>query len=96
MSFTRVRDKETRHEYTVGVVNDGAHEVLDDEPAVDAAGVPLPPRYYVEPDPDLKGQALTQALRDAGLSTEGTADDKRQRLADYQAEHGTNTPEETP
>lgn len=33
----------------------------------------------------LKGQALDDALRDNGLPTSGTADEKRQRLAEYLA-----------
>lgn len=33
----------------------------------------------------LKGQALDRALEDAGLSKSGSADEKRARLADYQA-----------
>lgn len=37
----------------------------------------------------LKGQALDDALDAAGLTKTGTADEKRQRLADYQA---GNTP----
>ncbi len=32
---------------------------------------------------ELKGQALDAALRDAGLSLEGTADEKRARLAEH-------------
>lgn len=34
---------------------------------------------------DLKGQALDDALDAAGLSKQGTAAEKRQRLADHQA-----------
>ena len=37
-----------------------------------------------EVDPSkLRGEALNEALREAGLSTDGRADEKRQRLADY-------------
>jgi len=36
--------------------------------------------------PTLRGEALDQALRDAGLSTSGSADEKRARLAEWQAE----------
>lgn len=35
---------------------------------------------------DLKGQALDDALEAAGLTKTGTADEKRQRLADHQAQ----------
>lgn len=40
--WTRVKDKDTGHEYTVAVVNDEAHEVLDNKAAVDRVGRPLP------------------------------------------------------
>lgn len=47
------------------------------------------PGYTVEYDSQkstfLKGAELTKALEDAGLSLEGTADEKRARLADHQA-----------
>jgi len=35
---------------------------------------------------ELKGEALDDALRDAGLPLTGTADEKRKRLADFLAE----------
>jgi len=38
------------------------------------------------PAQDLKGQALDDALADAGLSKSGSADEKRARLAEHQAE----------
>lgn len=40
------------------------------------------------PDEELKGAALDQALEDAGLPKSGSADEKRARLAEHQA----NTP----
>jgi hypothetical protein len=43
--WVRVRDKSTKHEYTVGVVDPEAHEVLDKE-AVDSNGLPLPGKPY--------------------------------------------------
>ncbi len=42
------------------------------------------------PRVELKGKALAAALRDAGLSTEGTADEKRARLVEH-----TNTTQES-
>lgn len=42
----RVKDKDTKHEYTVGVVDPEAHEVLNED-AVDAAGTPLPPKHHL-------------------------------------------------
>lgn len=42
----RVRDKDTKHEYTVGVVDPDAHEEIDG-PAVDASGAPLPPKHHL-------------------------------------------------
>lgn len=42
-----------------------------------------------EIDPSqLRGEALNEALRDAGLSTDGRADEKRQRLADFHNQTG--------
>jgi len=41
MTWTRVKDKDTGHEYSVAVVVDEAHEVLQ-KPATDRLGVPLP------------------------------------------------------
>lgn len=67
---------------TVGpFVPDGATVV--DEPAVDRNGRPLPDQP-TPPAPDLAGQALDDALKAAGLPRSGTADEKRQRLADHQ------------
>lgn len=37
------------------------------------------------PAEDLKGKALDEALTSAGLSTDGSADEKRARLADHQS-----------
>lgn len=50
------------------------------KPAADARGNAIRTKMPV----DLKGQALNQALSDAGLSTTGTAAEKRDRLADHQ------------
>jgi len=36
-----------------------------------------------QPAPELKGEALDQALRERGLSLSGTADEKRARLAEH-------------
>ena len=38
---------------------------------------------------ELKGKALDEALDDAGLSKSGTADEKRARLAQYEADQVT-------
>ena len=43
------------------------------------------------PADELAGQSLDAALTDAGLPKTGTADDKRQRLADWQAEQSQPT-----
>lgn len=40
-------------------------------------------------DEVLRGAALDQALDDAGLSKAGTADEKRARLAEHQADPGS-------
>ena len=49
MEFVRVRDKSTRHEYTVpvGAYDDTAHELVtrNGVTAVDRVGRPLPAKY---------------------------------------------------
>lgn len=44
--FVRVRDEKTGHEYTTARVLKG-HKVLEDKPAVDADGRPLPAKPRV-------------------------------------------------
>lgn len=65
-------------------------DVLD-QPAVDRSGRPLGPRALVTPPSELAGKALDEALDEAGLTKGGTADEKRQRLADHQANNGQKT-----
>lgn len=79
----RVRDKETQHKYTVGVIDPEVHEKLN-ERATDGAGRPLPAEHHIPADQQIKGAELDAALDDAGLSKSGSADEKRQRLADHQ------------
>lgn len=45
--FVRVRDNDTKHEYTVvaSAVDPEAHTVLD-EPALDETEAPLPPKHH--------------------------------------------------
>jgi hypothetical protein len=43
---------------------------------------------------ELKGKALDEALESAGLSKSGTADEKRERLADHEAASAITTNEE--
>ena len=43
--------------------------------------------------PTISGAELTQALKDAGLSITGSADDKRERLANWQADQDNKTTE---
>ena len=45
VEWTRVKDKDTGHEYTVGFVDPEAHEVLGKKEAVDLQGNPLPPKH---------------------------------------------------
>lgn len=45
--WVRVKDKSTRHEYTVGVVDPDAHDILDKKEAADIYGNPLPAKPYV-------------------------------------------------
>lgn len=55
----------------------------------------LPERILSEDEAlALKGQALDDALAAAGLSKAGTADEKRARLAEHEAELATTTEEE--
>jgi hypothetical protein len=69
---------------------DGALEILLDEdgnelPAT-SNGLTIEPEYppmTAEAIADLKGADLTDALKSAGLPLNGTADEKRQRLADH-------------
>jgi len=59
-------------------------------PAVNPEGdAPAAPPALPEPV-ELKGEALDQALRDANLSTDGRADEKRARLAEFRAALPTN------
>ncbi len=62
--------------------------------AGDVPGAPPEVILSEEEALDLKGKALDQALRDAGLSTTGSADDKRARLAEHEAALATPTTEQ--
>lgn len=46
--FVRVKDKDTKHEYSVveSTVDPAAHEVLD-KPGAATDGTALPPKYFV-------------------------------------------------
>ena len=46
-TFVRVKDKNSKHEYTVATVAVRAHHELIDKPAVDPVGRPLPPKPHV-------------------------------------------------
>lgn len=71
--WVRVKDKDTKHEYSVKVVTD-AHEKLN-KPAVDRNGKPLPAKPHVivsarksAPAPDAKATkaaAKTEANKEA-------------------------------
>lgn len=75
-------------------------EVVDGEPVVlteqekadsDAAGgpgLPLDEKPTEGEDTELKGAALDEALTEAGLPKTGTADEKRERLAEHQKGQG--------
>jgi len=45
MPWTRVKDNDTKHEYSVQIVNPDAHTVIDKD-AVDGLGRPLPVKHY--------------------------------------------------
>lgn len=71
--------------------------VLEDRPAVDRDGLPLPIKPNLSLDAagePLKGDALDEALLAAGLPTDGLADDKRARLAHFDGD-STLTPTQT-
>jgi hypothetical protein len=61
-----------RDEVIDGAVEDGRLTVIDE------AGEPV--------EEVLRGEALTDALREAGLSTGGTAGEKRARLAEHRGQ----------
>ena len=83
--FVRVRAKDTGHEYTEGFFDPDIHDQVD-EPAVDSAGAPLPPKPNLAAGGEqLRGQALDDALDAAGLSKSGTVAEKQQRLAEHNA-----------
>lgn len=90
--YVRVKSTDTGAVYSqpVGASLDGVKVV--DAPAVDDGGAVLPPEFPEsatrEDDGVLRGQALDDALNDAGLSKSGTADEKRARYDDHLAEQG--------
>jgi len=45
MPWTRVKDNDTKHEYSVQIVNEEAHTVID-KPAADDFDRPLPAKHY--------------------------------------------------
>lgn len=60
-----------------------------------AAGVYEPERILTDDEvAELKGKALDDALDAAGLSKSGTADEKRARLAEYEAGLADNNDDE--
>lgn len=59
-------------------------------PASDTVGEP-----EAEPDVELKGQALDDALEERGLPKTGTADEKRARVAEHDAAAATDPTEGT-
>jgi hypothetical protein len=104
--FVRVAD-EHGNEYSLpesSTLPDG-HTILPDKVAVDGNGDPLPVKEHgtlaANVAAGLKGQALDAALDKASLPKDGTADEKRARLAEHaqpeavtEAEARTDTQEE--
>lgn len=67
--------------------NDDVRVVPDAlEESYAARGFEVQARSEKRPAAGLKGKALDEALTAAGLSTSGSADDKRARLAEHQAD----------
>jgi len=72
-------------EVTVGEVFAQSHNLKPlDKPATDPHGRALPTKYPV----DLRGKELDAALDRAGLSTSGSAQEKRERLSTHEASVG--------
>jgi len=70
-------------------VERGAQQAVE-PPAMNPDGdTPAAPPTLPEPA-ELRGEALDQALRDANLSTDGRADEKRARLAEFRATQAAN------
>lgn len=76
------QERETEFAQRALVDNESVPEVLTD--LGKKAGQPAPGAEADEAL-ELKGAALDEALDEAGLSKSGTADEKRQRLAEYRA-----------
>ena len=94
--LVRVRDSAAGVERTVRrfvADADQARYTIVDKDAADRNGLPLPSKPVVQVEP-LKGRELDAALDDAGLPKTGTADEKRQRLADHQTADATEAPVE--
>ncbi len=72
--FYRVRDKATRHEYSVrpSQFNPDAHALLD-KPAVTRGGEPLPPKHYV-PLADVKPKAKRTPTKSPASNPEPVVD----------------------
>lgn len=62
--FVRVKDKNSRHEYTVATHAIREHHEVIDKPAVDAVGQPLPAKPFVP-----KGAGSRSTARSASQST---------------------------
>ncbi len=80
--YTRVRDEASGWEYTCSAqaIPEGV-EVLEH---TDHAG---PPTRIQKTDPKLTGADLEAALKERGLPSTGSADDKRAAVAQYDAEN---------
>lgn len=64
--YVRVKDKQTKHEFSVvAPANESIYTVLD-KPATRADGTPLPPKHYVAPPEFLpsKGQQATDTSKE--------------------------------
>ena len=93
--LVRVRDSAAGVERTVRrFVADADRDryTIVDKDAADRNGLPLLSKPVVQVP--LKGRELDAALDDAGLPKTGTADEKRQRLADHQTADATEAPVE--
>jgi hypothetical protein len=91
--YVRLYDPEADADYSAPAdkaIPDG-HTVIEGHPAVDGNGDPLPVKQHVDLATAVadgpKGDQLERALTAAGLPLEGTADEKRIRLAEWQAEN---------
>lgn len=91
--YVRLHDPEANADYSAPrekAIPEG-HTIIEGHPAVDGNGDPLPVKQHVDLATAVadgpKGDQLEKALIAAGLPLDGSADEKRIRLAEWQADN---------